>query len=406
MENVYDIKEKNKLNYILPVRHEIGNIRRGLKTVVIVHLYYTDTVSKYLEYIKLIPNDMDIIITISNRELKDILYKAEVCKTKKCTIIEKKNRGRDISALVVACRERIKNYDYICFIHDKKEKSSELKEDIAEWTRCLWENVIGSSEYINNILTTFYNNKSLGLLVPPIPMSKKFSFYISTWSNNFQKTKELAERMNLVSNLDIHKPPITLGTVFWAKTLALKKLFDIKWKYEDFDEEPLKDNGTLSHAIERILAYVAQDAGYETGWVMTDKYAGERIEYMQRLLQKSFKQLNTVLDVYSEAELDNADKLTEFVDNHDKCYIFGAGICGIKCFQFLKSLKIYPAGFLVSHIENDPEDIEGVPVYSLEQVQLDKNIGLIVGVGKRSQDEVLRVIEKMYPGYEEIYLYI
>ncbi len=212
--------------------------------------------------------------------------------------------------------------------------------------------------------------------------------------------------MNLVSNLDIHKPPITLGTVFWAKTLALKKLFDIKWKYEDFDEEPLKDNGTLSHAIERILAYVAQDAGYETGWVMTDKYAGERIEYMQRLLQKSFKQLNTVLDVYSEAELDNADKLTEFVDNHDKCYIFGAGICGIKCFQFLKSLKIYPAGFLVSHIENDPEDIEGVPVYSLEQVQLDKNIGLIVGVGKRSQDEVLRVIEKMYPGYEEIYLYI
>ena len=45
-------------------------------------------------------------------------------------------------------------------------------------------------------------------------------------------------------------------------------------------------------------------------------------------------------------------------------------------------------------------------MYSLEQVQLDKNIGLIVGVGKRSQDEVLRVIEKMYPGYEEIYLYI
>ena len=67
------------------------------------------------------------------------------------------------------------------------------------------------------------------------------------------------------------------GSCFWFRTDALRKLFKYDWKYEDFPEEPLPIDGTISHAIERCYAYVAQDAGYYSAIVMCDEYA--KIEY-------------------------------------------------------------------------------------------------------------------------------
>ena len=35
-------------------------------------------------------------------------------------VIVIQNRGRDVSALLVATKKFIMNYDYVCFMHDKK----------------------------------------------------------------------------------------------------------------------------------------------------------------------------------------------------------------------------------------------------------------------------------------------
>ena len=269
MDNVYDIKVQNNLNFILPVGHRLGKSgfnKQRKKAAIIVHLHYFDTIEYYLKYIEKIPDTIEILITTSSDEVRDRLCKTKFRKQCNCRIIQKPNRGRDISAFLVACREEILKYEYICFLHDKKEKCELYKKDTEEWIRCLWENMIGSIEYIDNILLTFCENLNLGLLVPPSPLSDHFaSAYLNTWYKNFYQTKKLVEQMNLACDLNEDKPPITLGSVFWARVSALKKLLEIEWKYEDFDEEPLKNEGTTSYAIERILAYVAQDAGYDTG---------------------------------------------------------------------------------------------------------------------------------------------
>ena len=79
--------------------------------------------------------------------------------------------------------------------------------------------------------------------------------------------------------------------MFWAKTDALKKLFEHGWKYEDFPEEPLPIDGTISHAIERVLGYVAQDAGYKTGVIMTDKIAAQLLVRVQSDMRVMYEQL-------------------------------------------------------------------------------------------------------------------
>ena len=46
----------------------------------------------------------------------------------KYKVILKRNRGRDVSALLVASRTEILQYKYVCFIHDKQEKSEYTRE--------------------------------------------------------------------------------------------------------------------------------------------------------------------------------------------------------------------------------------------------------------------------------------
>ena len=291
MENVYDIKAKENLNFILPLNKRITNIEEIYRNnvAIVIHLYYLDTINYYFKYIENIPEDIIVFFTVSNYRIKKMLEKKEIVKKRNWKIIEKQNRGRDISAFLVACRKELLKYEYICFLHDKKEKNAILKEDTRQWIACLWENMIGSSIYIDNVLSLFNENKRLGVLVPPFPMgTHQRTSYVNIWYDNFPLTLGLTERMSLRCDLNLEKPPITIGTVFWARVSALKKLFEIEWKYDDFDEEPLKNDGTLSHAIERVFAYVAQDAGYQTGWVMADSYAGNRFEYMQEIFRSTF----------------------------------------------------------------------------------------------------------------------
>lgn len=102
----------------------------------------------------------------------------------------------------------------------------------------------------------------------------------------------------------------------------MQKLFELNWSYEDFDEEPLADDGTISHVIERSFAYVAQDAGYDTGIVMTDRFAGERFDKMEDSLTEAFKILGNVLNIHTIGVLKKENKIynlmIKFVKNLKK----------------------------------------------------------------------------------------
>ncbi|MFD2881109.1 rhamnan synthesis F family protein [Paenibacillus rhizoplanae] len=55
------------------------------------------------------------------------------------------------------------------------------------------------------------------------------------WSNNFNTTVQLADKLKLKVNMDPNKEPIApLGTMFWFRPKALATLINYEWKYEDF----------------------------------------------------------------------------------------------------------------------------------------------------------------------------
>jgi lipopolysaccharide biosynthesis protein len=52
------------------------------------------------------------------------------------------------------------------------------------------------------------------------------------------------------------------GTMFWARPAALEPLFALNLAADDYPAEPLPKDGTLLHALERLLPFAAEKAGY------------------------------------------------------------------------------------------------------------------------------------------------
>lgn len=285
-----DIKKNMQLNYVLPLRFSSNKDYLNRNIALIMHLYFEDLLEECLQYAKSITPNTDVYITTNSEKKKEAIL--DVFKELKCNKFEVRvieNRGRDVSSLLVACKDILLQYDYVCFAHDKKTSQIKPYSVGASFMYKCFENILGSREYVENIINTFEENPKLGLLTPPPP---NHGVYYSTigleWSNNFINTKNLMKRLGIEHvPLDSSKEPIApLGTMFWFRPKALKKLIEYNWEYKDFPEEPNDMDGTLLHAIERVYPLVIQSEGFYPGWVMSDKLARIEITNLNYMLRE------------------------------------------------------------------------------------------------------------------------
>jgi len=274
--NLYDIKNCLSLNYILPsdVVKYPENTDKKRRVALVMHIYLLELADYCLEYAKSMPAYADVYITTDTEEKKDKLteiFKALDCNKLEVLLVE--NRGRDVSALIIGCRDILLDYDYVCFAHDKSPKNVHPSTVGKSFSYMCYEGVLRSKNYVLNILETFDKNSRLGLLTPPPP---NHSVYYPTlgweWTSNAKIAIKLASKLKLNVDITPDKPPIApLGTIFWFRPKALKTLFEYEWKYSDFPEEPAELDGTILHGIERLYPYVVQNEGFYPAWVMPDK---------------------------------------------------------------------------------------------------------------------------------------
>lgn len=279
--NLDDIKKSLNLVRVIPDADlfEGKKLYNGKKVAIIIHTFYEDLFNYELNYLKNIPDSIDIIVTNSDKEkIKKIEKLFRPVLKERLKILKVNARGRDLSALLVGCREYLMKYDYLCFIHDKKSSQKEYITVGASFSDLLWDNILHSKVYITNILNLFESNPCLGLIVPPnVYHGTYYSSATDYWTICYEKCRSLLLSMNIDVPLDRKKEPFSVGTVFWCRTDALKTIFNNNFDYNDFPAEPLPGDGSISHALERIFPYVAQYNGYYTECVMNSEYASAEI---------------------------------------------------------------------------------------------------------------------------------
>ncbi len=228
-------------------------IKDTTKVCLHLHLYYVDQLSEFIEYFNNITFSYDLLVSLNTEEDKDIYKDKLQHNLKKCEKIFIKNipinRGRDVSSWLVLWAKEIAKYELFYHAHTKK---SSYSSKYKNWRRFLLHNTLGSSNITSSIYKEF-TNPNLTLLYPA---------YFCEIKNQPQYGGNKAIMQKILSQIDAQQTlpqecmDYPAGSFFWCRTSLLKPLFDLNLKYEDFDEEDGSLDGTLAHAIERLIGYL------------------------------------------------------------------------------------------------------------------------------------------------------
>lgn len=293
-QNQADIKKRMHLNYVLSSK-VLKNKNRSnkLKLALILHIYYENLAFYCRSYAEHMPEGTDVYVTVPSLEKLKTVKKAFADFPHNIEFRIVGNRGRDVAPFIVGCKDIVNKYDLICKMHDKRVYQVIPMSLGESWSYKCFENLMKNEIFIENIVATFEEEPYLGMLTPPIP--NHGPYYPTTgkgeWGENFTVAKQLAETLDIHVNMDPKKEPVApLGSMFWFRPKALRCLFAHDWQYDEMPEEPIADDATVLHAIERIYPFCVQEEGYYPAWLMVDSYARIELDnwnYMNRELNKA-----------------------------------------------------------------------------------------------------------------------
>lgn len=269
------IKDCMNLNYILPSKFS-SEVQNPKKVALVIHSYFEDLIDYCYNYALSMPVYSDVYITVGSEKKKKLVEEKFLNGPwNSVTVILIENRGRDVSALLVGAVPYIYDYEYVCFVHDKKVTQLDAGIKGYSFSERCFQNTLGSQAFVNNILTLFEEEPYLGMLCPPPPNHANYYPTLGLeWGPNYEGTEKLAKELKISCPISREKEPVApLGTMFWFRVKSLMPLLARGWKYEDFPQEPNGVDGTFLHAIERIYPFVVQNSGYYCAWLMVDDYA-------------------------------------------------------------------------------------------------------------------------------------
>ena len=238
------------------------------KIALILYIYYEDQVEVCLKDALKLAKTADVFVVCSR---SDTLRKARELfsgdKFRKIDFILKQNKGRDLSSYLIDARFVFDQYDYVCYFHDKKSPQLANRYTVRDFYEHCTGSILDSENSVLRVIREFEENPKLGLLVPsPLNWGP---FYTSEYYLNPQN-RELMHKLleDLKLNVPFDDFPVApYGDFFWVRSAAVKPLFNKNWSYDDLPEEPLPVDGTILHALERIIPFCVQSAGYYSSWL-------------------------------------------------------------------------------------------------------------------------------------------
>ncbi|MBI1891023.1 MAG: glycoside hydrolase family 99-like domain-containing protein [Burkholderiales bacterium] len=224
------------------------------KIAIVLHLYYTDLWSEIRESLANLPEGFRLFITL-DQHVDEMVVREIRASYPYARIYKKENRGRDILPFIDLVLD-IKKFacEYVCKIHSKK--SLHLM-DGNKWRRDIYDKLLGSPSTILDILKKFESNPAVGIIGPEAHLLDVEYF----WGTNKQTVLALASEFDLGTIGSGYK--FVAGSMFWARTSAIEALAEMGLQSK-FEEEKGQIDGTLAHAIERLIPLVASSRKFIT----------------------------------------------------------------------------------------------------------------------------------------------
>ena len=229
----------------------------SLTIAVHLHLFYIDLVEEFCARLAHIPASFTLFISINSSEVDvqelESLFAKRLPQCANVVVRRFPNRGRDIAPFLVEFGNDLSKFDLILHLHSKK-----YTDVRADWRRLLVHYTLGSRAVVSQILDMFKNDNTVGIVRPPYHGALRCQ---PNWGANKSNIERLLQRMALTLTGE-DCPDYPAGSFFWARTDAIRPLFESGFTLDDFPETG-KIDGTFDRAIERILGVLPIARGYK-----------------------------------------------------------------------------------------------------------------------------------------------
>jgi glycosyltransferase involved in cell wall biosynthesis len=231
------------------------------------HFHYPELLPDFIRRLNQQKNSFDLFLTTTTQaKARKIAGTVAKFGLKNVEIDVADNCGRDLAPFLKELGNGVySGYDVVGHFHSKR--SLHVEDSTGDnWRWFLWEHLVGGEfAMADTILRVFAEEPRIGLVFAEDP-------HLNGWDENLKIAEALATRMQLRNPLPMHFD-FPIGTMFWARPEALKPLIKLNLHDDDFPAEPLPIDGTLLHALERIIPFAAAKAGFEyaTTYVRSSK---------------------------------------------------------------------------------------------------------------------------------------
>lgn len=227
-----------------------------------VHAFYVEQWDLVAERLAAIPVPFRLAVTSDTREKLDILAASPGLKKLDCAVEwhVTPNRGRDLAPLFVVLGRTALEHDLVLHVHVKRSVERNDPTFGLRWMRHNLDCLLYDRDYVASILRLFRNEPRCGI-VQPSPFGPIRPYL--DWGGDLDAARGLMRRLGLPDDLPEETPlSFPAGCMFWFRPAALAPVLDGALSLEDFPEEPIPDDGTIAHALERCFVPVAAAGGY------------------------------------------------------------------------------------------------------------------------------------------------
>lgn len=285
-KNEADVAKSLHMNYILPStiskKSEICKELQVHKTAAVFYVHEEKVMDRLYHYASNLPKEIDIYLLYGKSELQEKLqaeFQKDACHT--ITYVPVEQKGGEVFGFLMGMRDYVKQYEFICCAQNVEVLTHKYLSILDGHERRNLDNILGSEDYICNIIEKFIENPRLGIASPALP---NHGYYLHNMGNEWGSLKEYDQTISLAKELGINVPlqmdgdmMSPYGHCFWCRVEALSVLLDFDWSKLELPMEEKKERSILLRAIENLYAPTAQQKGYYAVRIFTTESA--RVEY-------------------------------------------------------------------------------------------------------------------------------
>jgi lipopolysaccharide biosynthesis protein len=231
-----------------------------LRLAVHIHIFFPDLLSNILIALNTNANTPHLFITFPpSVNVSDLQFTLAAYQGLVTYVPLTGNHGRDLGPLFSHLPvEFFKDFDVVGHVHTKKSLGHRGSGSAEQWFSFALTNLFGSAKahgMLDEIVSRFETSIKLGMVYPDDPN-------VMGWGKNFKIGRTILPKIDLPASGDLFDFPV--GSFFLARPAALAPLLQLALRDEDFPSEPVPYDGTILHALERLLGISSSLSNLET----------------------------------------------------------------------------------------------------------------------------------------------